>query len=384
MLRKWWQSPQLISARSKDRKISWLEVFSDLIYVIIFHSLTVGLMRETSILNTGKFLLLYLLIYWTWSEFNFYFDSHGDTSLRTTTLSVLQMAAIALATVYIPAFYESHFTSFILAFALNQLMITYLWWGSGHFDPQHYQYAHDHNRQYWIALGLELVAVVVPNQQIQILLLILAIVLNYSAGWFARKAAKAEFEQRHLEFTISPALSERYSQLMMIVMGESLAGLIDSMSEVNKTWETLLLFFVSAFLTLLIYLLFYINFDHLIPKNGYGWMYLYRESFIVIILNAVLEILFIHQMLFDPSKTTQLMLAITTVIMVLIMVLLPIWMGAGRKPDCWIWETGVKVAGLALILLALLVSFTWSIILITVGMGAIVAVEAIYQIDLNN
>ncbi len=289
------------------------------------------------------------------------------------------MAAITLATIYIPDFYEGHFRSFILAFSLNQMLITYLWWGSGHFDALHYQYAHDHNRQYWISLGLQLIAVVIPNQRVQIALIILSILVNYSSGFFARKAAKAEFSKRKLEFTISPALAERYSQLIMIVMGESLADLIESMADTKRTLGMMLLFFTASFLTLLIYLLYYVNFDKLEPKKGYGWMYLYRESFVVIILNAVLEILFIHQMLFTPSKNIQLMFVISTVIMALLMVLLPIWMDAGRKPDWWVWETAVKIVGLVIIIVGLWVSFAASVVFVTIGMATIVSAEAIYQ-----
>ncbi|AEV94718.1 low temperature requirement protein A [Pediococcus claussenii] len=376
MLRQWWQSPQVISASRYKRKISWLEVFSDLIYVVIFHQLTVGLMEGHNFENYGKFLILFLLIYWTWSDFNFYFDSHGDTSLRTTTLSVLQMAAISFSALYIPEFFHGHYTSFILAFALNQLMITYLWWGSGHFDPDHHQYAHDHNRQYWISLVIQLVAAIIPNSKIQFALIIISIISNYSAGYFARKAAQLEFQKRGIEFEISPALSERYSQLMIIVMGESLAELIDSMSDVHKTVSMLSLFFTSAFITLLIYLLFYINFDHILIKKGYGWMYLYRQSFVVITLNSILEILFIHLILFEPSHLIQTALAISTITMVLSMIFLPISL---NKNSHFRWnaiENLFKLLGLIIIITSIFLPISFALYLLAVGLSIIVAIEA--------
>ncbi|MEO9125369.1 MAG: low temperature requirement protein A [Microcoleus sp.] len=64
--RIWWQKPQIRTDEEQHfyQKVSWLELFLDLIFVVIMAELSHNLAGDLSWVGTGKYILLFLPAWW--------------------------------------------------------------------------------------------------------------------------------------------------------------------------------------------------------------------------------------------------------------------------------------------------------------------------------
>ena len=59
--RRWWQTPQLrMSDEEEERRVSWLELFFDLIFVVIVSELAHSLAGHVTWAGVGAFILLFI------------------------------------------------------------------------------------------------------------------------------------------------------------------------------------------------------------------------------------------------------------------------------------------------------------------------------------
>jgi low temperature requirement protein LtrA len=63
--RQWWQKPQLRTDEDQNihRKVSWLELFFDLIFVVVVAELSHYLAKQVSLEGVGSFILLFLPVW---------------------------------------------------------------------------------------------------------------------------------------------------------------------------------------------------------------------------------------------------------------------------------------------------------------------------------
>ena len=105
MLRKlrtrFWQPPRAHGEVVEDRTVSFLELFYDLVYVVLIaaaaHNLA-GHMRWNSL---RKFAVVFGLIWIAWLSGTVHYDVHGREDIRTRTFTFVQMLLIALLAVYV-------------------------------------------------------------------------------------------------------------------------------------------------------------------------------------------------------------------------------------------------------------------------------------------
>ena len=92
-----WQPPQLRVSEedSEERHATWLELFYDLVFVVVVAQLAHRLKDHLSLPGIAEFALVFIPVWWSWVGTTFYatrFDT-DDTLHRVFT--VIQMAAIA-------------------------------------------------------------------------------------------------------------------------------------------------------------------------------------------------------------------------------------------------------------------------------------------------
>ncbi|MDB6261265.1 low temperature requirement protein A [Lactobacillus amylovorus] len=76
-----WGKPRTIENVIKNRKISWLELFYDLIFAVVFSRLTESLLEHQTLTGFINAILTFFWLIWGWGEFNGYFDNHGNDSI---------------------------------------------------------------------------------------------------------------------------------------------------------------------------------------------------------------------------------------------------------------------------------------------------------------
>jgi len=82
----WWGPPKKFDTQFKERKISWLELFYDLVYVIAISRITNHLSSHISQRGFVEYACLFILVFWGWLNGSLYHDLHGNNDIRTRVL----------------------------------------------------------------------------------------------------------------------------------------------------------------------------------------------------------------------------------------------------------------------------------------------------------
>lgn len=268
----WWGPPKNFSDRVHERKISWLELFYDLVYVAAIAQLTHHLAAHPSWSAAGHSFLLFSLVFWSWVNGSQYYDLHGNDSIRTRLLTFWQMLAVAAVAITLPDVFEGHHQSFVIAFAVIQGLITYLWWSVGLYDPSHRVFNKFYTLNYIIAFILLIISLFTSYQTANILWL-LVLVLNLTPPLTGAATFTSELKKRGQIFTASAALVERFGLFTIIVLAESILGTVTGIAEVkDKDATTWLAFILAILIAFLLWCLYFDMTSEQETKKGYGYM----------------------------------------------------------------------------------------------------------------
>jgi low temperature requirement protein LtrA len=254
----WWGPPRKFSEKLQDRKISWLELFYDLVYVAAISQLTEYLAEHPNWNGLGYFFFIFSLIFWSWINGSNYHDIHGSAGIRTRYFTLLQMFVVAAVTITLPDLFEGNHQTFAIAFACVQTIITYLWWSVGYYDPEHRRL----NTYYTICYCTSLVFIigsVFTNLQTANYLWGAALFFNYLAPFIAGPGTVREFRNRGLNYVTSTSMIERFGLFTIIVLGETILGIVHGISNLNHTTTEVWVLFMLA--VLIAFLLWWIYFD---------------------------------------------------------------------------------------------------------------------------
>ena len=253
---QWWGPPKNFNERKNERKISWLELFYDLVYVAAIGQLTRRIAVYPDWQTVGYSFLLFCLVFWSWVNGSEYYDLHGSDSIRTRIFTFLQMLCVAAVAIAIPDVFEGQQHGFAITFAVIQILVTYLWWSVGLYDPSHRVF----NKFYTINYGIAFVLLIISiftDQQTTIILWIAVLLLNLTAPLTAAHTVIAVLKERGQVFSASATIVERFGLFTIIVLTESILSTIGGVSELKDkepaVWIAFILGILIAFLLWSIY-----------------------------------------------------------------------------------------------------------------------------------
>jgi len=268
----WWGPPRNFNERKHERKISWLELFYDLVYVAAIAQLTHHLAEHLSWHELWYSFLLFSLIFWSWVNGSQYYDLHGNDSIRTRIFTFLQMLAVAAAAITIPDAFERHHQGFAIAFAVIQILITYLWWSVGLYDPSHRVFNKYYTFNYLIAFILLIISIFFDHKTATILWMIV-LVLNLTPGLTGARTIVKVLKQRGQVFSTSAALVERFGLFTIIVLAESILGTVTAIAEVkDKHPAAWIAFILGILISFLLWSIYFDMTSEQETKQGYSYL----------------------------------------------------------------------------------------------------------------
>ncbi|HZX59822.1 MAG TPA: low temperature requirement protein A, partial [Mucilaginibacter sp.] len=221
----WWGPPREFSNQVEERKISWLELFFDLVYAVVISRTTHGLAVNNTTGGILDYAYLIIIVFWGWYNGSQYYDLHGTTGIRTRLMTLWQMMAVAALAVTLYSSPDKAVGRATIAIALLQFFITYLWWSVGIYDKKHRKYNIPYTVCYLIAFGLIIATLFVP-QPYKRLLFWITLVLNYLPPFIASKILK----RHNSDFSLSPSMIERLGLFTIIVFGEAILGVVNGLN----------------------------------------------------------------------------------------------------------------------------------------------------------
>jgi low temperature requirement protein LtrA len=268
----WWGPPRDFNERKHERKISWLELFYDLVYVAAIAQLTHHLGNHLAWSELGYSFLLFSLIFWSWVNGSQYYDLHGNDSVRTRIFTFLQMLSVAAAAITITDAFEGHHRDFAIAFSAIQILITYLWWSVGFYDHSHRVFNKFYTFNYLISLILLIVSIFTDHKTATVLWVIV-LIFNLTPGLTGARTIVRVLKERGQVFSASAALVERFGLFTIIVLAESILGTVTGISEVkDKNPAAWIAFILAIFVAFLIWSIYFDMTSEQETKKGYRYL----------------------------------------------------------------------------------------------------------------
>ena len=127
--RRWfWQPPRAHGEVEPERRVSFLELFSDLVYVVVISQAAHHLAGHLSIRAYVEFAIVFGLVWIAWVNGTLYYDLHGREDGRTRTFVFVQMGILALLAVSTADAAGSSGQAFALVYAAFIVVMTWLWY----------------------------------------------------------------------------------------------------------------------------------------------------------------------------------------------------------------------------------------------------------------
>ncbi len=281
--RIWWQPPRNISDRSEDRSVTFLELFYDLVYVILIAELAHTLSEHVDLAGILGFAFLFVIVWVAWLNGTMYHELHGNNDIRTRVFTFLQMFTVAAMAVFAHGALGESSVGFALSFAAYQLILTYLWWRTGVYDPNHRPLSNTYTVNMSISTLLFVGSVFVPLPWrfylwgfALFLSVVLPVIINQIQG-SRNSAVQAQLDSA---YTSTPSAVERFGLLTIIVLGEAIVSVVRGVSvHEHLTW----LVGITAVLGMLVAIgLWWLYFDAISQHEPIGtlaktigWMYLH-------------------------------------------------------------------------------------------------------------
>lgn len=262
----WWGPPRKFSREFEERKISWLELFYDLVYVIAISRATHHLAEHPDATGLIDYAYLFIMIYWGWVNGSLYHDIHGSPGIRTRIMTLWQMMAVAALVVCLNGSGEQMVRRSTTALMVLQAYITYLWWSVGIYDKEHRRL----NRPYTICYLLSLLILAgtfyLDTAQLRPWYW-LALVLNFLPPFLALGL----FRRRNFTFMLSPSMVERLGLLTIILFGEAVLGMVNGTTTIPQL--SLKVWFCFGLNLAIIFALWWVFFTLIADqKSRRGWI----------------------------------------------------------------------------------------------------------------
>lgn len=283
---RWYHRPRIHSpGHGEEKKVGWLELFYDLIYVASFIQLGNALSENLSISGVLAFTGLLVLLWLTWTAFTLYSNRFDVDDLTHRALVFVQMFAIGGMAISLPQVFQGQTAQFSFLYAAVRIIIVLLYARTYFQQPKAREMTGRYALGYALGAGLWLVSGFLDAPWVYLCWAIAALI---DFGLPLSRPIRALVGRYPPDIL---HLSERYGLLTLIVLGESFVKVLTSLSEhgagpshaVNAAMG---LFIVCS--------LWWIYFDDVAgsrikrnPLSGFIWIYAHLPMTIAVVATGV-------------------------------------------------------------------------------------------------
>ena len=278
--RRWWQPPRPARKHPEERRVTFLELFYDLVYVVIIAELSHTLAGNISFADISTFIFIFIIVWWAWFNGALYHDLHGNNDIRTRVFTFLQMLTVAAMAVFAHNAIGDGSVGFALSYAAFHLILTWLWWRTGVYDSNHRPLSQPYSLTFLITSTLFILSIFMPTSW-RFLLWVLALLVDLALLVLLLNNRNVAIQaQINRIVLVSPSVVERFGLFTIIVLGEVIVGVVSGLAEhPHLSW----LVGGSAFLGMIIAIgLWWIYFDFVSGRpplsrtnKTLGWIYLH-------------------------------------------------------------------------------------------------------------
>lgn len=222
-----WQPPRAHGEILRDRTVGPLELFYDLVVVVLVAQAAHRLADHLTPRGLAEFLVVFALVWIAWFNGTMLHDLHGHEDVRSRNSFLAQILLLVPLGAYVPRAGDVHGRAFAVTAALLFLLVAFLWWRVSRADKDDFARP---TRLYVaatlaLAVGLAASAPLGPDGRLVmwaalagLYLVSIAIVFTLIPGRFDNVIA------------VTDALNERFGLLVIIVLGETVTGVVSGLT----------------------------------------------------------------------------------------------------------------------------------------------------------
>lgn len=356
----WWGPPRKFDPNFEERRISWLELFYDLVYVIAIARITHHLALHITWNGFLEYACLFFLIFWGWLNGSLYHDIHGTRGLRTQLMTLWQVLIIAAFSITIEQGSPQRYQYITIVLMAMQLFITYLWWSVGIYDKDHRRYNLPYTILYLISLGLMGLSLYVSHDWLK-WIVPLVIICNYGPPFISSQLLR----RSSLELSLSSSMSERLGLFTIIVFGEVVLGVVNGISKTNiESFSTWIHFTMAITIIFILWWIFFTLISNRQAKKGFVQASLLELLFIPALVSLGL-IASTLSYFFDPNQHIEELGSIFGYSLAGFLTCIGLMMGLFEYPD--IAKPIIRPVRISLVVTAL-VFVAWALARIDLGL----------------
>ena len=215
----------------EERHATWLELFYDLVFVVTVSQLSHYLFHDVSLSNFFGFLFLFIPVWWSWIGTTFFATRFYSDDLGHRLLLLLQMGGAGAMAINISGAFNNTFSGFALSYAFMRLILVIEYVrifrtikSSESANPLVKRYIIGFS----IAAIIWLISAFVPITEIRFALWVIGLIIDFGTPISTSK----------LTSKFAPHIShlpERMGLFTLIVLGESIVGIVNGMTE--QVWD---------------------------------------------------------------------------------------------------------------------------------------------------
>lgn len=252
MQSRWYHVARLHLVRpGHERKVGWLELFYDLVYVAAIIQLGDALSHHVSMLGFLGFAAIFAPLWFTWTGFMFFTNRFAVDDAVHRGLVFLQMFAVCALALTVADVLDGRFTPFAVAYALTRLSLAALYFRTWRQTEEGRPLSRHYATRIALGAPLWLLAALIPQPwTILAYLVCMGVDMSVSLGQKGRElVSRFAPDVGHM--------SERYGILTIIVLGESFVKLVSGLSEAGMTPERAFMAGVALVVTISLWWLYF-------------------------------------------------------------------------------------------------------------------------------
>ncbi len=211
------------------RHTTWMEAFYDLVFVVTVAALGKRLYNDDSPAGILRFAGLFVPVWWAWVGHTIYaarFDT--DDLVHRLATAAMMLAAAGMA-VQIPSALEEGSAGFAAAYVGARVILILLYFGARYTVPEAREVASLYITGFGLGAGLWAVSIFVPPPA-RYALWVAGLAVDFATPWVGR------WQGILRRFPLSTShLPERFGLFTIIVLGETILGVVGGMSQVR--WQ---------------------------------------------------------------------------------------------------------------------------------------------------
>jgi len=286
-LRRLWRPPGRFEDRDPDRRVTFLELFFDLVFVAVIAQLAHHLAENVSWTSVGWFVFLFYAVWSSWINGTLYHDLHSTDDLSIRVFTFAQMLAVALMAVHAGEVPGDGSDGFAIGYALNTLILVVLWFRTGVHDPHHRAASVPYSIAY-LASAVLFGASVFVEPPLSYWMWAMALLVELGGFAFAMyRFTPPETQAGEAIIATTPSLIERMGLFVIIVLGEVVVGSVNGMAELTPLdLDETVIGLCGVLVAIGLWWLYFDLVSHRAPMSQFTQLWLYLHLPIVIAIAA--------------------------------------------------------------------------------------------------